>query len=185
MNRTLQIVAAIIVCGGAVFAAGNRAAGSALRAAAQGGSTSGPFATKAVIEAADEKGAIPLKREEQVAMMFMDAVANIEGDCGRHAGHVCTLDELVAGPKSTDKWPIGKLKFDPRTADPNYTYKLTVDGTRWDVWASPKKPGFGGWYFVSKYGGIPNAYYNAAGPASDKDRQVTSRGVAGDSFVAR
>jgi hypothetical protein len=91
MNRTLQIVAAIIVCGGAVFAAGNRAAGSALRAAAQGGSTSGPFATKAVIEAADEKGAIPLKREEQVAMMFMDAVANIEGDCGRHAGHVCTL----------------------------------------------------------------------------------------------
>jgi hypothetical protein len=53
------------------------------------------------------------------------------------------------------------------------------------VWASPKKPGFGGWYFVSKYGGIPNAYYNAAGPASDKDRQVTSRGVAGDSFVAR
>ncbi len=175
MKRMVQIVAASALFAGMIFAAGNLVA--------QGGTAGGPFATKATVEVDSAKGPIPLKREEQIAEMFMDAISNLEGPCGRNAGHACTLDELVAGPKATNGSHMGKLKFDPRATDPNYTYKITTDGINWQAWANPKKPGLGGFYYVAKFGGIATSYYKAGGgPATDKDTAITGTSINGDLF---
>jgi hypothetical protein len=197
MKRIVRIVAAIVACAGVAIVAGNgtanarpamgaarirRTSGGGSGDAAQSGAASGPFATKATVEIDDANGAIPLKRQEQIAFMFMDAISNLEGPCGRDAGRACTLDELVAGAKSTSGMQIGKLKFDPRTTDPNYTYKITVDGINWSAWANPKKPGLGGFYYVAKFGGIATSYYNASGPATEKDRALTGTSINGDMF---
>jgi hypothetical protein len=175
MKRIVQLAAVGVLFAGVVFAAGN--------GAAQGGAASGPFATKATVEIDDAKGPIKLKREEQIAVMFMDGISNLEGPCGRNAGHACTLDELVAGPKATNGMHIGKLKFDPRTSDPNYTYTVTTDGINWAAWANPKKPGLGGIYYVSRGGGIARSYYKGgSGPATDKDTALMGTSIDGDMF---
>jgi hypothetical protein len=175
MRKSTQIVAAMIIFAGAVFAAG--------KGAPQGGAASGPFATKATVEIDDAKGPIQLKREEQIAVMFMDAISNLEGPCIRNAGHACKMDELVAGAKAKDGTQIGKLKFDPRTTDPNYNYMITVNGTAWQAWATPRKPGLGGLYYFSKFGGIATSYYKAgSGPATEKDTAITGSSINGDLF---
>jgi hypothetical protein len=179
MKRIVQIVVASALFAGMMFAARS---GAMQGAANSNAATGGPFATKATVEVDDAKGPITLKREEQIAEMFMDGISNLEGPCGRNAGHACTLDELVAGPKATNGSHMGKLKFDPRTTDPNYTYKITTDGTNWQAWANPKKPGLGGFYYVSKFGGIATSYYKAGGPATEKDRAITGTSINGDMF---
>jgi len=55
---------------------------------------------------------IPLKREEQIAFMFVDAINNLEDDCSRSAAEPCTLEALVRGPKAKGSFGMGKLKFD-------------------------------------------------------------------------
>jgi hypothetical protein len=175
MRKAIQIVAALVVFAGVAFGAG--------KGALQGGAASGPFATKATVEIDNAKGPIQLKREEQIAVMFMDAISNLEGPCGRNAGHACTMDELVAGPKATNGMHIGKLKFDPRTTDPNYNYLITVNGTAWQAWATPRKPGLGGFYYFSKFGGVASSYYKAgSGPATEKDTAITGSSINGDLF---
>ena len=143
----------------------------------------GPFATTATVEAEDARGPVRLKREEQIALMFLTAIQNLEDACQLHAGHACTLNELLAGPAPADKWPIGRLKFDP-AGDANYTYTVRTSGKAWEAHADPKKAGLGGFYFYAKFGAA-EAYYNAAGSAGAMDDALTSRSVMGDSFATR
>jgi hypothetical protein len=140
----------------------------------------GPFATKASVEVKSETGAIPLKREEQIAFMFVDAINSLEDDCGRHAAEPCTLEALVRGPKAKDSFGVGKLKFDPNASDPNYAYKVALAGSNWEIWANPKKPGLGGFYAKGKFFG--GKWYNPAGPATAASTKITESSVDGDLF---
>jgi len=87
---------------------------------------------------------------------------------------------MLAGPKAAaGAMPPSKLKYDPST-DPNFTYKLTISGSNWELWVIPKKPGFGGFYVAP--GMMQDTYYNSKGAASNKDRKLTGSSVNGDIF---
>jgi hypothetical protein len=171
MKVTLTVCACALICG-AAFVVVAPAHGQA--------ATTGPFATKATVEITDAGGKIPLKREEQIAFMFVDAIKHVEAECGRDAGGPCTIEVLAAGPKSTDSIKVGKLKFNPITTDPNYTYKLTINGSNWELWATPKRAGLGGFYVAA--GMMGDTYYSAKGAASNKDRKLTGTSINGDIF---
>jgi hypothetical protein len=143
----------------------------------------GPFATKANVEVKAEDKVIPLKREEQIAFIFVAAINSLLDDCSRHAAEPCSLEALVRGPKPKDDWGMGRLEFDPNATDPNYTYTLTVNGREWEVWASPRKPGFGGFYTKKAFGG--GTYYNAKGPATQTSVKLTETSIDRDLFIAR
>jgi hypothetical protein len=162
------LIAAFVACG--------------LAAAAPQKPAAGPFATKAKVSVTSEDGktVIPLKRPEQIAYMFVEAIASLEDDCGRHAAEPCTLEALARGAKSKDGWGM-KLKYDPTKTDPNYTYKLVLKGEGWELWANPRKPGLGGFYNKGHFFG--GTWYNPAGPASDKDKKVFGS-IEGDLFSA-
>jgi hypothetical protein len=83
------------------------------------------------------------------------------------------MDELLAGPKAPNNWPIPRLKFDPKI-DPNYSYSLATDGMAWQAHANPRKPGLAGFYFVSNGSPSDSAYYNPAGNATDTDKDLTA-----------
>jgi hypothetical protein len=137
----------------------------------------------AKVEVEDDHGKIALKPPEQLAVMFMTAIQSIEGDCQRHVGEACTMQQMVNGPPAKDKWHVKKLKYDP-AIDENYTYTVTTSGQKWEARADPKKPGLGGFLWSAK-GFSPDAYYNAKGPASTADRKLTGRSVDGDSFAVQ
>ncbi len=149
--------------------------------AALNAADSGPFATKAKVSVEVQAGELPLKFEEKIAFMFVAAIRSMQDDCRRHAGHACTMEELVAGPKSTDDWSMPKLKFDPTKTDPNYTYKIAAKDKDWELWVTPKKPGFGGFY--SAGGMISKTYYNAKGAATAADEKITGHSIDGDIFT--
>ena len=145
------------------------AAARGIAAAPQQKPATGPFGTtgKAVIKTQDGK-VIPLKREEQVALMFVTAIDELEHNCESYAAEPCSLEALVRGPKSKDPGsPVGKLKFDPNATDPNYVYKVVLKDFDWMIWANPRKPGLGGFYqeFIG-------TWYNPAGPVTKKDTQI-------------
>jgi hypothetical protein len=175
-----KLVLFSVECGGVTE---GKVAGGAVQAAAQQNPTTGPFATQAKVTVKSQGAIIPLKREEQIAFMFVQAINSMEDDCGRHAAEPCTLDALIRGPKSKSGWPLGKLKFDPNGADPNYGYKVALDGNRWQVWANPRKPGLGGFYNKGSFFG--GTWYNPAGPATDKDKKIDELAIEGDSFKGR
>jgi hypothetical protein len=168
LSATICVCAAVIIICGATATA--RPAGQA---------ATGAFATKATVEVDDASGKIPLKREEQIAFMFVDAIKHVEAECGRNAGGPCTIAQMVAGPKPTGNFTVSKLKYDPST-DPNFTYKLTINGSNWELWVIPKKAGLGGFYVAP--GMMQDTYYNAKGAASNKDRKLTGSSVNGDIF---
>jgi hypothetical protein len=142
----------------------------------------GPFATKAKVTASDSNGPIALKREEQIALMFLTAIQNLESDCQSRAKHSCTLDQLIAGATASNGAHLRRLKFDPRT-DPNYTYTVAAGGMAWEAHANPKKTGLAGFYFMSKNFPSADAFYNPSGPAGLVDKELMERGVEGDSFA--
>jgi hypothetical protein len=168
-NLTAALCACLLIC----------AASATSFARSAGQAATGAFATKATVEVDDASGKIPLKREEQIAFMFVDAIKHVEAECGRNGGP-CTVAQMVAGPKPTaGGMPPSKLKYDPST-DPNYTYKLTISGSNWELWVIPKKAGLGGFYVAP--GMMQDTYYNAKGAASNKDRKLTGSSVNGDIF---
>jgi hypothetical protein len=157
------------------------AAAASVAAGPQQKPATGPFATKAKVEVKTGDKVVPLKREEQIAFMFVAAINNLEDDCTRSAAEPCTLEALVRGPKAKDpNWPMGKLKFDPTTTDPNYTYKVVREDRQWEVWANPRKPGLGGFYV--KHGFHGGTWYNSAGPATEKDTRLDKTSIDGDLF---
>jgi len=156
----------------AIYAAGKSAApsaGSPSTAASAGGTS--PFPTTAKIEVSDATGKVNLKREEQIAYMFLTAIQQIEDDCQYKRKSACAWDVV-----------LGRLKFDPRT-DPNYTYTLAVGGVAWEAHANAKKAGFGGFYSFSLSFPTVDVFYNAGGTASLTSRQLTERSIEGDSFM--
>jgi hypothetical protein len=144
----------------------------------------GPFATTAKVEVEDSSGPIKLKREEQIAIMFLTAIQSIESDCQNRAKRACTLAEILAGPIGADGSHLTRLKFDPK-ADANYTYTLAAAGMAWEAHATAKKPGLLGFCFFSRSFPNAGAYYNPAGTATVIDTELTGRSIDGDSFATR
>ena len=184
MTKMLRLMSAIcacvLICGAASFANSSMTGLSTIAAAGGQAPTTGPLATKATVEIKDANGVIHVKREEQIAFIFVAAIKELEAECGRDAGGPCTIAQLVAGPKSTDGNKVGKLKYDPTTTDPNFTYKITINGPNWELWVTPKQAGLGGFYVAP--GMMGNVYYNPKGAASDKDKLLTETGITGDMF---
>ena len=138
-----------------------------------------PSATTARVEVKTNGKVIPLKREEQIAFMFVAAITAMEEDCGLSAAEPCTLEALVRGPKAKDSFGVGKLKFDPNATDPNYTYKVRLDGSNWEIWADPRKPGLGGFYNKGKFFGA--TWYNPTGTATRNSMEIEGS-IVGDLF---
>ncbi len=144
----------------------------------------GAFATTAVVEVEDGNGPMKLKREEQIALMFLTAIQEIESECQLQAKAACTMEQMLAGPVAPNGSRLSRLKFDPKS-DPNYTYTLGAVGMAWEAHANAKKPGLLGLYFLSKSIAGPDVSYNPSGTASPIDKQFTGRSIAGDSFATR
>jgi len=146
--------------------------------------TTGPFATKAKIEIEDAKGPIQLKREEQIAYMFLSAMEQIEHDCQLTLQHTCPLAQILSGA-----YPAGThmehLKFDPNKTDPNYTYTLATNGMAWEAHANPKRPGLAGFCFMARTIGTTTATINPNGAAGWVSDELGNRGTEGDSFATQ
>jgi hypothetical protein len=166
----------------AIHAASGSSAGSsggtASSAASAGGATptTGPFATTAKVDADDAKGPIKLKREEQIAMMFLTAIEQIEHNCQLNLQRACTMSELMSGKGGEH------LKFDPNKTDPNYTYTFSAGGMAWEAHANAKKPGLSGFCYMSRSIGTTVTTYSTTGKAGWTDTEIMSRGISGDSF---
>jgi hypothetical protein len=156
------------------------AAAGVSRSAAPG---SGAFPTTAKVEVGENTGnMIPLKREEQIAILFLAAIQQIETECmSGSAKRACSMEQLMTSDASHPE----HLKFDPKT-DPNYTYTLAVNGTAWEAHATAKKPGLLGFYFMQRsWPGSPLATYNRSGTAAVIDTEIGNRSIDGDSFATR
>jgi len=167
---------------GAAAATGAGAAAGSTAAAAVPGT--GPFAAKAKIEVEDAKGPVHLKREKQIAYMFLSAIEIIEHECQLDFQHVCTFDQMLSGsyPKGA---VIEHLKFDPNKTDPNYTYTVAANGMAWEAHANPKKPGLAGMCSMSRDVGTTIVTYNPTGNAGWTSTPFGNRGMEGDSFATQ
>jgi hypothetical protein len=145
---------------------------------------SGPFATKAKVEIEDAKGPVQLKRDEQIAYMFLSAIEEIEHQCQLTLQHTCPLDQLLPGtyPRGIK---VEHLKFDPNKSDSNYTYTLAVNGMAWEAHATSKKPGLKGFCSMSRSIGTTTVTYSNNGPAGWTSTEVGNRGIEGDSFATQ
>ena len=142
------------------------------------------ISTKARVEVKDmHRKPIALKPEEQIALMFMEAISDLEDACRSDAHHLCTLEELIARPKSADGWRIGKLKYDP-AVDTNYKYVITINGDKWTATASPQRKGLGSFLCNGGLYDISRTYYNSKGPASTHNKMLGDIDIDGDSFKA-
>jgi len=146
--------------------------------------TTGPFATKATVEINDAKGPVKLKREEQIAYMFLSAFEIIEQSCQLSLQHVCPLDQMISGayPKGSN---IEHLKFDPNKTDPNYTYTVQASGMTWEAHANAKKPGLIGFWITAHNLATSTETYSPTGKASSTDTPLADRGMQGDSFAVQ
>jgi len=144
----------------------------------------GPFATTAKIELEDAKGPVQLKREEQIAYMFLSAIEIIEHECQLTLQHVCPMDQILSGsyPKGA---VIEHLKFDPGKTDPNYAYTLGTNGMAWEAHANPKKPGLKGFCSMARDIGTVVVTYSNTGPAGWTSTELGNRGTEGDSFATQ
>jgi hypothetical protein len=174
----LLMIAASLAAAGRQFASVTPRA--ALAHAAQAGGQAGAITTTAKVEAKDmQEHAINLKPQEKIALMFMEAISNMEDDCGRHLSRPCPLDELVKGPKAPD-WNIGRLKYDP-AQDANYKYSVEISSGKWKARAVPQHPGIGG-FFYDGSSMIAKSYYNPNGPATADSTRLGEIDVAGETF---
>jgi len=157
-------------------------AGASATTASSHTPTTGPFATTAKVEISDANGPVQLKREEQIAYMFLSAFEIIEHNCQLTLQHVCPLEQTLSGayPQGSG---IERLKFDPNRSDPNYTYTLATNGMAWEAHANPKKPGLKGFCFMARDIGTVVATYSKSGPAGWTSTPLGDRGMEGDSFA--
>jgi hypothetical protein len=165
----------------AIYAAANGAAGGNSSGGGAAASTppTGPFATTAKVEAEDAKGRIQMKREEQIAQMFLTAIEQIEHDCQLKLQRACSMGEAMSGAGGE------RLKFDPNKTDPNYAYTLTSGGMAWEAHANAKKPGLKGLCFMARSIGSTVTTYSATGKSGWVDAEIMNRSIEGDSFDAQ
>jgi len=136
------------------------------------GAASSAFPTNAKVEVDDSKGHLQLKRPEQIAIMFLSAIEQLEGNCDLDGKHACAWDQILS-----------RLKYDPRT-DPNYTYTLSANGTAWEAHATAKRAGLTGFAFMSRNSpGATITTFNASGTAGFVDAPLMSRSIEGDTFA--
>jgi hypothetical protein len=173
----------------AIYASSNAVASGVAPGAAPANSTvpmptTGPFATTAKIDLNDAKGPVQLRREEQIAYMFISAIEVIEQSCLLTLQHACPLDQMLSGsyPGGAN---IEHLKFDPNKTDPNYSYTLATNGTAWEAHANPKKPGLKGFCSMARGIGTVTATYSNSGPAGWTSTELGNRGTEGDSFATQ
>lgn len=171
MIRRIAMVCAVM--------AGVILSGGSIKTRAQAGAT-GPFATTAKIEIEDSKGKITLKREEEIAYMFMSAIEEIERSCQMNMQRACTFQEALASSGQHEH-----LKFDPNKVDPNYTYTLWAGAMAYEAHANPKKPGLSGFCFMARTIGTVVATINPKGLSGWTNDELMSRGVSGDSFAVQ
>ena len=133
---------------------------------------------------------IPFKLPEQVAFLFVHNIRSLEKDpCIRRLERLCSLDELVQGIPSKLGGPSGLKRNPMRETD--YSYQVTFFGephqtaARFQVEAIPRRPGLGGFLYISDRRGFSDFYYNASGAATTKDKKLGEYGTTGDGFVAR
>jgi hypothetical protein len=142
---------------------------------------SGPIATVANIKVADGNGSvIALNSAEKVALMFMDAIEFMEGDCKLHLSRLCSLPELVSGVSSPDG-SIGRLKYDP-ARDVNYSYTIAFAGSGWTASATPRRGGLAGFYVDGRHGMIADTYYQADGVATEGSSKLGDIAIDGELF---
>ena len=161
-----------------IYAAAKPAAAGVSRFTAPG---AGAFPMTAKVEVGENDGnMIPLKREEQIAILFLTAIQEIETECmSGSAKRACSLDQLMTSDVSHSE----HLKFDPKT-DPNYIYTVAVNGTAWEANATPKTPGLLSFYFMQRsWPGSPLATYSRSGTARVIDTEIGNRSIEGDSFA--
>jgi len=170
----------------AIYAASTATASTTSSASSTGAApTTGPFATKATVEIEDAKGPVKLKREEQIAYMFLSSIEVIEHNCQLTLQRTCTMAEMLAGSYPAAGSHIEKLKFDPNKSDPNYSYTVASGGMAWEAHANAKKPGLDGWCFMSRTVGTTTVTYSTAGKAGWVDKEIGNRGMSGDSFATQ
>lgn len=174
MTRTGLLVVAF----GLAMSAGSGSAQAPAGKGKNAASSVNVITTQAKIEIKDQQGAeIKLKQEEQIAIMFLEAISSLEDDCRDHLQRPCPLDELVKGAKAPD-WKIGKLKFDP-AKDANYRYAITITGDSWVAKADPLHAGLGGFFYDGSHM-IYNSYYNpGAAATADSTRLGENRNRGG------
>ena len=173
----------------AIYAASKSASSGVAPGAAPADSTAatpatGPFATNAKIDIADAKGPVQLKRDEQIAYMFLSAIEIIEHECQLTLQHVCPMDQILSGSYPNGA-VIEHLKFDPSKTDPNYAYTLGTNGMAWEAHANPKKPGLKGFCSMARDIGTVVVTYSNSGPAGWTSTEVGNRGTEGDSFATQ
>jgi hypothetical protein len=147
--------------------------------------TTGPFATNATVDVEDPSGKVQLKREEEIAYMFLSSIEVIEHNCQLTLQKVCPLNQILTASYPPAGKNIEHLKFDPNKTDPNYTYTLTTNGMAWEAHANPKKPGLKGWCFMARDVGTTIVTYNKTGPSGYTDTPIGNRGMSGDSFAVQ
>jgi Concanavalin A-like lectin/glucanases superfamily len=169
----------------AMYAASTATASATPAASSTGAAAAtGPFATKATVEVEDASGPVKLKREEQIAYMFLSSIEVIEHNCQLTLQRSCTMAEMLSG-SYPGKANIERLKFDPNKTDPNYAYTVASGGMAWEAHANAKKPGLDGWCFMSRTVGTTTVTYSAAGKAGWVDKEIGNRGMSGDSFASQ
>ena len=185
-NRALKASEVTAIYTASAASASGAAASAAAPAASGPTPTTGPFATKATVEIEDAAGGkVQLKREEQIAYMFLSGIEIIEHNCQLTLQKVCPLNQILTGSYPPAGKNIEHLKFDPNKVDPNYTYTLAANGMAWEAHANPKKPGLRGWCFMSRDVGTTIVTYNKTGPSGYTDSPVGNRGMSGDSFASQ
>ena len=169
----------------AIYAASTATASTTSSASSTGAApTTGPFATKATVEIEDAKGPVKLKREEQIAYMFLSSIEVIEHNCQLTLQRTCTMAEMLSG-SYPGKANIERLKFDPNKTDPNYSYTVATGGMAWEAHANAKKPGLIGFCFMSRDVGTTTVTVSTTGKAGWVDNAIGNRGMSGDSFATQ
>ncbi len=128
------------------------------------------------------------KPQEKVAFLFLSSISTLEQACGNTLHRACTLAEMIKTVVApAPHAPGGKaylgLTRDPRK-DPNYAYSVSVSGKRWTATATPRRAGFGGFYYDgSQEMALPQLYYNPSGPATAMSRGFREWGVTGPDYT--
>jgi len=185
-NRALSAAEVASIYAAAGAPASGASASSAAPAASGPTPTTGPFATKATVQVEEEGGAkVQLKREEEIAYMFLSSIEVIEHNCQLTLQKVCPFNQILTGSYPPAGKNIEHLKFDPNKTDPDYTYTLAANGMAWEAHANPKKPGLKGWCFMARDVGTTIVTYNKTGPSGYTDTPIGNRGMSGDSFASQ